>query len=97
MASQEKFSLSVNSVWVVALLLILSAGLFVAFVPIVDCPGPSHHSIGSYYGNCPRCGKERGTPQHYSLLRSWFWRPTIEEKAEYELEIRAHKAFPEFR
>lgn len=93
MANQENVSLSVNSAWVGLILLILAGGLFVAFVPIVDCPGPSHHSIGSYYGNCPRCGKERGTPQTYSLRRSWFWRPTIEERTEYELEIRAHEQF----
>jgi hypothetical protein len=91
MPNQEKLPLSVNSAWVGTILLILSAGLFVAFVPIVDCPGPSHHRIASYYGNCPRCGKERGISQQYSLLRSWFWRPTTEEKAEYELEIRAHR------
>jgi len=67
-------------------LLVAAAGLFTAFVPIVDCPGPSHGGMAAYYGDCPRCGKERGGYQRITLLRRWFWRPTPEERAEFERE-----------
>jgi hypothetical protein len=86
MAIEKKPPVSLSFLPVGVILLLLSAGLLAAFVPIVGCPGPSHAGFRLYDGTCPRCGKERGSPQKITLLRSWFWRPTPEERAEFEME-----------
>ena len=70
------------------LLLLTSAALFGAFVPVVDCPSRGHRTIALVYGTCFRCGKERGPGQRMTLWRWWFWSPTAQERDKYEAENR---------